>query len=67
MLAEPNELKQNPFFIDLMLRRLLLRAAMLEEPTLNEQCTADERYVEIMSKSVDDYPEWVFTSIEATD
>ena len=50
MLAEPNELRQNPFFIDLMLRRLLLRAAMLEEPTLNELCTTDERYVAIMSK-----------------
>ena len=67
MLAEPTELRQNPFFIDLMLRLLLLRAAMLEEPTLIEQCTTDERYVEIMNKSVDDYPEWVFTSIDPTD
>jgi len=29
VLNEPRHLKQNPFFLDVMLRRLLLRAAIL--------------------------------------
>jgi hypothetical protein len=67
MLSEVNDLRHNPFFIDLMLRRLLMRAAMLEQSAGLDDVLSDSLFVEIMAKQVDDYPAWLFTDIKETD
>ena len=60
VLTAPKHLKQNPFFLDLMLRRLLLRAAMLKLAAKESALLDDDDFKKILSEKVDAYPDWLF-------
>ena len=60
VLTAPKHLKQNPFFLDLMLRRLLLRAAMLKLAANESALLDDAEFKKILSEKVDAYPDWLF-------
>ena len=66
-LVKKEHLKQNPFFLDIMLRRLLLRAVLFKEAAGEKNVIADPTYTNLLHGKVDAFPEWLFKHIEEDD